>query len=88
MTDLLDLKDIPIIIAVLNDLEHILSVGKQLARQTGTIMNQYANLMEECNAPEKFEILMMHRNVCVNEKALKILECFFSDAEHDDDATS
>jgi len=79
----MDLNDLTVIMAALNGLQHILNVGKELARQTGTIVNRYADMMEECSALEKFEILMMHRNVCVNEKALEIIERFFTVVEFD-----
>jgi len=59
----------------------LLKIGEKDASVSG--INEYANHIEECTGIDHIETLQNHQNVEIYEKAVHILETFFS-AEEDD----
>lgn len=82
LCDLLTCPDTRIITVALEGLENLLRVGEKEAK-SGSMINPYAQLIEECDGLSKIEELQNHQNNDIYEKAVKILEVYFA-AEEDD----
>lgn len=78
LCDLLVCPDPRIITVCLEGLENILKVG-----EANDGINLYAQVIDECEGLDKIESLQTHDNNEIYEKAVKILEKFWS--EEDDE---
>jgi len=67
---------------VLEGLENILKVGRQDAKTNGA-NNLYADFVEEADGLEKLEVLQIHQNITIYQKAVKILEEYFGCEDED-----
>nr|GLL29406.1 hypothetical protein GOBAR_AA27040 [Ipomoea trifida]GMD12061.1 importin subunit alpha-4 [Ipomoea batatas] len=82
LCDLLVCPDPRIITVCLEGLENILKVGeadKEMGLNDG--INLYAQIIDECEGSDKLEHLQTHDNHEIYEKAVKILEKFWSEEE-------
>nr|GMD07283.1 importin subunit alpha-4 [Ipomoea batatas] len=82
LCDLLVCPDPRIITVCLEGLENILKVGeadKEMGLNDG--INLYAQIIDECEGSDKLEHLQTHDNQEIYEKAVKILEKFWSEEE-------
>lgn len=89
LCDLLTCPDPRIITVCLEGLENILKVGeaeKDLGNTGG--LNLYAQYIDEAEGLEKIESLQMHDNSDIYEKAVRLLETYWSDEEEDQNAAS
>ncbi|MCO5576267.1 hypothetical protein L7F22_030076 [Adiantum nelumboides] len=87
LCDLLTCSDARIITVCLEGLENILKVGeaeKDLGNTGG--INLYAQFIDEADGLEKIESLQMHDNSDIYEKAVKLLETYWSEEEEDQSA--
>jgi importin subunit alpha-6/7 len=75
-------NDPRIIIVCLEALENILKIG-DLDSKSNNNQNAYADFIEEAEGIDKIEQLQTHQNNEIYEKAVKILEQYFS-AEQED----
>ena len=82
LCDLLTCNDPRIIIVALEAIENILKIG-DLDSKSNNGINVYADFVEEAEGIDKIEQLQTHQNNEIYEKAVKILEQYFS-AEQDD----
>ncbi|XP_019169405.1 PREDICTED: importin subunit alpha-4-like isoform X2 [Ipomoea nil] len=84
LCDLLVCPDPRIITVCLEGLENILKVG-EADKETGLNdgINLYAQLIDECEGSDKLEHLQTHDNHEIYEKAVKILEKFWSEEENE-----
>merc|ERR1711916_106306 len=83
--DLLEKKiDSKIIIVALEAIKHILSAGKSDgSSKFGNTVNQYADMVEDVEGLDKIEVLQEHSNQKVYDKALEIIEVYFSEEENE-----
>jgi HEAT repeat protein len=77
--------DSRLILVALECIENILKAGDVGAKDTG--VNEYASRVEECGGLDKLEQLQNHEHNEINEKAVRILENYFS-AEEDPNMVS
>eukprot|EP01091_Cochliopodium_minus_P009610 TRINITY_DN239_c0_g1_i1.p1 TRINITY_DN239_c0_g1~~TRINITY_DN239_c0_g1_i1.p1 ORF type:complete len:525 (-),score=183.13 TRINITY_DN239_c0_g1_i1:117-1691(-) len=82
LCDLLTCNDPRIIIVSLEALENILKIG-ELDSKSNSGHNIFSDYIEEADGIEKIEQLQTHQNNEIYEKAVKILEQYFS-AEQED----
>eukprot|EP01087_Luapelamoeba_hula_P021549 TRINITY_DN7563_c0_g1_i1.p1 TRINITY_DN7563_c0_g1~~TRINITY_DN7563_c0_g1_i1.p1 ORF type:complete len:529 (-),score=94.67 TRINITY_DN7563_c0_g1_i1:70-1656(-) len=83
LCDLLIASDARVITVALEGLENILKVGETDSKMSQTGRNPYADLIEEYNGLDKIEQLQVHQNIDIYEKAVKILETYYSAQEED-----
>lgn len=82
LCDLLICPDPRIVTVCLEGLENILKVGeadKEMGLNGG--INIYAQMIDDCEGLDKIENLQSHDNNDIYEKAIKILEKYWSDDE-------
>ncbi|KAJ7973252.1 Importin subunit alpha [Quillaja saponaria] len=85
LCDLLICTDPRIVTVCLEALENILKVGeadKEMGLNGG--VNVYAQIIDDCEGLEKIENLQTHDNNEIYEKAVKILERYWTEDEEDD----
>ncbi|XP_032900688.1 importin subunit alpha-7 isoform X3 [Amblyraja radiata] len=83
LCDLLTVMDSKIVQVALNGLENILRLGEQEAKQNGTGINPYCNLIEEAYGLDKIEFLQSHENQEIYQKAFDLIEHYFGVEEED-----
>lgn len=83
LCDLLDCTDIKITQVVLDALENMLKVGKDL---TNNGSNQIAIFIEEAEGLDKIEKLQQHENNDIYKKAYNIIDKYFSEEQEEDAA--
>ncbi|CAH9132597.1 unnamed protein product [Cuscuta epithymum] len=82
LCDLLACPDPRVVTVCLEGLENILKMGE--AEKDGTDgVNTFAQLIDEADGLEKIENLQMHDNQDIYEKAVKILETYWSDEDEE-----
>jgi importin subunit alpha-1 len=86
LCDLLTCQDAKVIIVALEGLENILKVGETTIGASGQ-GNPYSVLIEGADGLDKIEALQVHTTSDVYEKAMKILETYFT-CEEDSDLTA
>lgn len=79
LCDLLTCQDVKVISVALEGLENILKIGESIT-PNGQV-NPYAVQIEEADGLDKIEALQVHTCADINEKAVKILETYFSTEE-------
>ena len=77
LCDLLPSQDDEIVMVVLNGLENILKAGEQEVKDTNSVINAYANLIDEKQGLDKIKELQNHHDPVICEKAVKLLETYF-----------
>jgi HEAT repeat protein len=87
LCDLLTASDARVITVALEGLENILKVGESDSKMTQTGRNPYADMIEEAFGLDKIEQLQVHQNIDIYEKAVKILETYYSAQEEDQNLT-
>ena len=78
LTSMMDCHDVKIITVILEAFENILKAGQKDCINRGLPNNPYTEFMEQAGALEKLEDLQDHDNVQVYNRAVRILEQFFS----------
>lgn len=81
LTTMVDCHDVKIITVILEAFENILKAGQKDCINRGLPCNPYTEIMEQAGALEKLEDLQDHDNVQVYNRAVRILERFFSAEE-------
>lgn len=82
LCDLLTCPDPRVVTVCLEGLENILKVGeaeKNLGVTDG--INNYAQIVEECEGLDKLETLQSHDNTEIYDKSVKIIETYWADDE-------
>ena len=85
LCDLLVVADAKIITVALEGLENILKVGHEEVRQGLTEENDMARFVDEAEGLSKIEFLQQHENSDIYDKAVKIIETYFSQEDDDED---
>lgn len=85
LCDLLTVQDAKIISVALEGLENILKVGDKQSLTSKDENNQMAVHISECDGLTKIEDLQTHENAEIYDKAVKILETYFSAEDEQDD---
>jgi importin subunit alpha-1 len=79
LCDLLECNDVKIIQVVLDALENILKVGRDVDLQ-----NPFALAIEEAEGLDKIEKLQQHENNEIYKKAFNLIDKYFSEEEQDE----
>lgn len=85
LCDLLTVADAKIITVALEGLENILKVGHEEVRHGIVEENEMANYVDEAEGLSKIEMLQQHENTGIYEKAVKIIETYFSQEDDEED---
>lgn len=80
LCDLLVVQEVRIVEVALEGLENILSVGKDMEKESGE-RNPYAVYVEECGGMDKIEFLQTHENAKIYQKAYDIIENYFKEED-------
>lgn len=83
LCDLLVCPDPRIVTVCLEGLDNILKVGEAEKNMGNSEVNYYAQMIDEAEGLEKIENLQSHDNNDIYQKAVKILETYWSEEEDD-----
>ncbi|KAK9992053.1 hypothetical protein SO802_027038 [Lithocarpus litseifolius] len=84
LCDLLLCPDPRIVTVCLEGLENILKIGEADKESGNSVVNVYAEIIDECDGLDKLENLQSHDNNEIYEKAVKILERYWVEEEEEE----
>lgn len=84
LCDLLLCPDPRIVTVCLEGLENILKIGEADKESGNSVVNVYAEIIDECEGLDKLENLQSHDNNEIYEKAVKILERYWVEEEEEE----